>query len=170
MLLLVSRKDEPVGEEEKMTVHAKGLLHRAFSVFLFNPEGDMLLQQRARHKYHSPGLWSNACCGHPRPDEETRVGAERRLMEELGIQCELEYLGKFRYRAVMENGLIEHEVDHVFVGGYDGEITPNPDEVGAWRWMAIDRLRDDLDDRPSEYTAWFDIAVRQFGLLQNGTE
>lgn len=157
-VILVDENDKILGSLEKMEVHQKGILHRAFSVFIFNSAGDMLLQQRAREKYHSGELWTNACCSHPIPGEEVEDAASRRLQEELGFSTHLEKIFDFRYRAEFENGLTENEFDHVLVGNYDGTVNYNPDEVMNIRHMSLDRIADDLKLNPAHYTAWFRIA------------
>lgn len=162
-LILVNEQDEPIGTMEKMEAHRQGRLHRAFSVFLFDDEGNMLLQQRADEKYHSPGLWTNACCSHPMPSEDTLKAAERRLFEELGITTSVQPAFQFTYRADFENGLIEHEYDHVFFGIYTGLIEPNPAEVKAISYESMNTLRASLQNTPEQYTVWFKIA---FPLLE----
>jgi isopentenyl-diphosphate Delta-isomerase len=157
-VILVNEKDEQVGVLEKLQAHQKGLLHRAFSVFIFNSKGEMLLQQRAKNKYHSGGLWSNACCGHPYPDEEIVSAAARRLHEEMGFTTSLVRAFDFTYKISFENGLIENEFDHVFVGHYDGEIQANPDEVSDYSFKSMIDIRRDLLDTSMKYTAWFRIA------------
>lgn len=157
-VILVDETDTPVGSMEKMEAHQKALLHRAFSVFIFNSKGDMLLQQRAPGKYHSPGLWTNACCSHPRPGEDTRAAAIRRLHEELGFSTPLEKSFDFIYRTEFGNGLTEYEFDHVFVGYYDGAICPDAAEVGDYCFRSPDAIRADLDSFPDRFTAWFHLA------------
>ena len=154
-LVLVDELDRPIGQIEKMAAHAAGLLHRAFSVVVFNDDRQVLLQRRAEGKYHSPGLWSNTCCGHPRPNERTEDAARRRLQEEMGFACDLTRIGAFKYRAQFENGLTEHEIDHVFVGTFDGDVQPNPEEVGEFQWMHLYELDDRLANDGSHYTYWF---------------
>jgi isopentenyl-diphosphate delta-isomerase len=154
-VILVDEHDNPVGEAEKMEAHRKGLLHRAFSVFLFDAEGNILLQRRAMGKYHSPGLWSNVCCSHPAPGEDTLAAANRRLNEELGIKdCTLFHQFAFTYRAEFPDGLTEHEFDHVFTGNYDSDPIPNPNEVMDWKWMRIEELKTDVTVNPERYTYW----------------
>jgi isopentenyl-diphosphate delta-isomerase len=143
-VILVDENDVERGTAEKLRAHAEGALHRAFSVIVFNRRGELLLQCRAGGKYHSAGLWTNTCCGHPRPGEDTLVAARRRLGEEMGIDCDLQPLFGLRYRADFANGLAENEYDHVFVGRYDGEPRPDPGEVQAWRWAPLDSLRGEL--------------------------
>ncbi|MFZ5517418.1 MAG: isopentenyl-diphosphate Delta-isomerase [Candidatus Zhuqueibacterota bacterium] len=161
IVILVDSKDNEIGREEKMKAHENGVLHRAFSVFIFNRDGEMLLQQRAMNKYHSAGLWTNACCSHPRPGETIEEAAHRRLKEEMGFDCQLERKFHFIYRAEFDNGLIEHEFDHVLFGTYSGRIDFNPDEVANVRWISIEDLREELIKRPEYYTVWFKIAFEE---------
>ncbi|MBA4168640.1 MAG: isopentenyl-diphosphate Delta-isomerase [Chitinophagaceae bacterium] len=157
-LILVDEMDRPIGTMDKMEVHQKGLLHRAFSVFIFNSQGEMLLQQRADEKYHSPGLWTNACCSHPGPGEEVADAAARRLNEELGFETPLRELFSFTYRAQFDNGLIEHEYDHVFVGMYDGKINADRSEVKNHEYLSLQQISNGLIEEPEQYTFWFHIA------------
>lgn len=157
-VILVNDNDEPVGVMEKMEAHEKGLLHRAFSVFIFNRNGEMLLQQRAADKYHSPGLWTNACCSHPMPGEETIDAAHRRLLEEMGFDTALKSAFDFTYKTAFDNGLTEHELDHVFIGSYDGEIFPNDEEVKDFSFMKIETIRESIMRHEQIYTSWFKIA------------
>jgi len=154
-VLLVNEQDEILGTAEKLSVHQTGDLHRAFSVLIFNEQGDYLLQQRALEKYHSGGLWSNTCCGHPTQSEHTAAQAEQRLYEEMGFRAPLEPLLRFQYHAVLPNGLTEHELDHVFVGHYLGPIPFNPDEVCAVRWISPDVLAAEMTTAPDTFTVWF---------------
>ncbi len=154
-VILVDEHDREVGTAEKLDAHHTGRLHRAISVFVFDSEGRMLLQQRAHDKYHSGGLVTNTCCSHPRPGEDTEAAAHRRLEEEMGFDCPLERLFTFTYRADFENGLTEHELDHVFVGYYDGDPVPNPDEVASWEWKSVPDVAADIARRPEAYTFWF---------------
>jgi isopentenyl-diphosphate delta-isomerase len=158
-VILVNKNDEAVGVMEKMEVHQKALLHRAFSVFIFNSKNELLLQQRAIKKYHSGGLWTNACCSHPRPGEETESGATRRLFEELGFTTELSKIFHFTYKHSFENGLTEFEFDHVFVGHYDGEILPDKEEVSDYCFMSFDEIESSLRLHPQKFTPWFHIAL-----------
>ena len=158
-VILVDIDDNPVGTEEKLKAHEMALLHRAFSVFVFNSKGELMLQQRAMHKYHSPGLWTNTCCSHPRPEENTLDAAHRRLKEEMGFDCDLEWKFSFVYKASFDNGLTEHEFDHVFFGSFSGEPKINPDEVHAWKWIAMKDLIELMKANPAEYTVWFRIAM-----------
>lgn len=158
-VILVNENDEPQGLMEKMEAHEKALLHRAFSVFLFDSEGRMLIHQRAMEKYHSAGLWTNACCSHQRDGETDLEAATRRLKEEMGIQCDIKEMFSFIYKAEFDHGLTEHELDHVFIGTYEGEIHPDPAEVMDWKYITIDELLKDLDTHPESYTAWFKIVL-----------
>lgn len=158
-VILVDENDNPVGTSEKMEAHIKGLLHRAFSVFIFNKKGEMLLQQRALNKYHSGGLWTNACCSHPAPGESTAAAAVRRLQEEMGFDTPLEEAFQFMYKTGFDNGLTEHEFDHVFVGQYNGVINFNKEEVMDISYKNISEINDLLKLHPEKYTAWFHIAL-----------
>lgn len=160
-IILVNARDEQVGTAEKMDAHYKALLHRAFSVFVLNNKGEMLLQQRAMEKYHSPGLWTNTCCSHPRPGETTEAGAVRRLQEELGFTTTIRKAFEFIYKADFDNGLSENEFDHVFIGQYDGTIIPDPKEVMDYRYISLDEIEADMGKHPEKYTAWFKIAFKR---------
>lgn len=157
-VILVNELDNPVGAMGKMEAHRTPVLHRAFSVFIFNSKGEMLLQKRALHKYHSAGLWTNACCSHPRPGENTEVAALRRLGEEMGFSTKLEKIFDFVYQASFGNGLHEYEFDHVFTGEYDDMIDPDPDEVSDFCFMDLNTIEENLQYHPGNYTAWFAIA------------
>lgn len=172
-VILVNELDEPIGTMEKIEAHRKALLHRAFSVFIFNSKGEMLLQQRALNKYHSAGLWTNACCSHPAPGEATADAAHRRLQEELGFNTSLDKIFDFTYQTAFDNGLIEHEFDHVFAGMYEQRITPNPEEVKDICYKSLEDIRQSLQSHPQKYTSWFHIAfpkvkewAEQQGLVQ----
>lgn len=154
-VVLVDADDNVIGTMGKMQAHREGTLHRAVSVFIVNPEGEMLLQKRAQGKYHSPGLWTNACCTHPRESESYQQCAQRRVREELGLECELRSLFSFTYKGNVENGLIEHELDHVFFGTYDGPVTPNPEEIEDCTFVSLNVIRNRLKHRPEEFTIWF---------------
>ena len=162
-LLLVNELDEVVGYGEKLEVHQNGgKLHRAFSIFLFNARGEMLLQRRAPAKYHFAGLWSNACCGHPLRGQELHEAAFRRLGFEFGFETPLEHVGSFLYRAFdAKSGLIEHEFDHIFRGQWDGQPAPNPEEISDWKWMEVEVLREDVAQHPELYTPWFQIVLEE---------
>jgi isopentenyl-diphosphate Delta-isomerase len=157
-VILVDELDTEIGVMEKIEAHEKALLHRAFSVFIFNDKKEMLLQQRAFTKYHSAGLWSNACCSHPKPKEDVLAAANRRLKEELGIETTLTKIFNFTYKAEFDNGLTEHEFDHVFIGSYDGVITSNDDEVDDYAYVPLDALEKTMKQNPEAYTEWFKIA------------
>jgi isopentenyl-diphosphate delta-isomerase len=157
-VILVNEQDEQTGTIEKMEAHRKALLHRAFSVFIFNEKGEMLLQQRALGKYHSPGLWTNTCCSHPRPGEKVEVAASRRLKEEMGIDTSLEKIFDFIYRAEFENGLTEFEFDHVYTGVYSGVLIPDKQEVKDYCFRSMEDISQDLERWPNKYSAWFRIA------------
>ncbi|MFL6208287.1 MAG: isopentenyl-diphosphate Delta-isomerase [Pyrinomonadaceae bacterium] len=158
-VILVDENDRAVGVGEKLVTHRTGALHRAFSVFVFDRARRLLLQQRAATKYHSQGLWSNTCCGHPRPGEEITAAAHRRLREEMNIECELRAAFNFLYRAELAGQLIEHEYDHVFVGEYDRAPVPEPKEVADWKWLSMAELRQDLSRAPERYSYWLKAAI-----------
>ncbi len=158
-IILVNERDEQVGTGEKMKVHREGLMHRAFSVFIFDREGRMLLQQRAAEKYHGGLLWTNACCSHPYPDEDTRSAALRRLQEELGFTTELKKIFEFSYYAEVGDGLIEHEYDHVFAGEWAQEICPNKEEVRDFAYRSIPEIKVEMGLHPEQFTSWFRIAL-----------
>lgn len=157
-VILVNEKDEQTGIMEKMEAHQKALLHRAVSVFIFNDKGQMLLQQRAAKKYHSAGLWTNACCSHPRPGEDPHAAAKRRLNEEMGFETTLAKAFDFTYKTAFDNGLTEYEFDHVFTGVYNGAIHPNADEVQDYCFQSLLDIENALQSHPHKYTAWFAIA------------
>jgi len=166
-VILVDEHDQTIGLMEKMEAHRRGLLHRAVSVFVFDGSGRLLLQQRATHKYHSGGLWTNTCCSHPFPGEDTAVAAARRLEEEMGLSLPLDFAFSFRYRAVLDNGLTEHELDHVFIGYTDQSPDINPEEAAAYRWISSQALEKDLAINASSYTAWFKLIYRRAFELIN---
>ena len=161
-VILVDENDQEIGKMEKQEAHEKGLLHRAFSVFVFNENKELLLQQRALTKYHSAGLWTNTCCSHPRIGETIEQAAHRRLMEEMGFDCDLSTKTSFIYKAAFENGLTEHEFDHVLVGSFNGEINFNPTEVKNFKWINLEELQIDLLQNNQNYTAWFKIIFDNF--------
>ncbi|HPE43430.1 MAG TPA: isopentenyl-diphosphate Delta-isomerase [Bacteroidales bacterium] len=157
-VVLVNTKDEPQGLMEKMEAHEKGVLHRAFSIFIFNNKNELLLQQRALSKYHTPGLWTNTCCSHPRENESLEAATSRRLKEEMGMQCEINHAFSFIYKADVGQGLTEHEFDHVFIGHSDELPVINPGEVASWRYATMSEISADIANHPEKYTAWFRIA------------
>lgn len=160
-VLLVDENDQPIGRREKLAAHVSGELHRAFSVFLFDSSGRWLLQRRQLDKYHAGGMWSNTCCSHPAPGEHTGEAAVTRLAFEMGVDAAIEPAFVFTYRAEFDNGLVEHEVDHVFVGRFEGTPNPNPAEVCEWRWVDTDALFGELDAHPERFTPWFrEVAER----------
>ena len=161
-VILVNSNNEPIGLMPKMEAHEKALLHRAFSVFVINSNNEMMLQQRALQKYHSPGLWTNTCCSHQRDGEENIEAGLRRLQEEMGFETPLEYLFNFIYKAPFDNGLTEHELDHVMLGRYEGKPSINSEEVASWKWMDIDLIHADLINNPAVYTVWFAIIFDRF--------
>jgi isopentenyl-diphosphate delta-isomerase len=161
-VVLVNEQDEAIGVEDKTRAHLLGVLHRAFSVFVINATGQLLLQKRALTKYHSRGLWSNTCCSHPRPDESVEDASRRRLREEMGFDSELREVFHFIYRADLEDGFIENEYDHVLVGSFDGIPKPDPAEVAEWRWVNMAMLSADLKNHPESYTYWFRISFDRF--------
>ncbi|MHC5353599.1 isopentenyl-diphosphate Delta-isomerase [Myroides sp. LJL115] len=162
LVVLVNEQNEQIGLMEKIEAHEKALLHRAFSVFILNSKNEIMLQQRAAHKYHSPLLWANTCCSHQREAETNIQAGKRRLQEEMGFEVELKDLFSFIYKAPFDNGLTEHELDHVMVGYSDNEPTINPDEVAQWKWMSIEDIKQDMVDNPQIYTEWFKIIFFEF--------
>lgn len=162
LVVLVNENDVPIGLMPKLEAHEKAVLHRAFSVFVLNDKNELMLQQRAAHKYHSPLLWTNTCCSHQRENETNIEAGNRRLFEEMGFTTELKELFSFIYKAPFDNGLTEHELDHVMIGYYNGEPKINPEEVEAWKWLDIDEVRKDMEKNPENYTAWFKIIFDEF--------
>ncbi len=160
-VILVDAFDNEIGVMEKMEAHQKGLLHRAFSVFIFNSKNELLLQRRALSKYHSAGLWTNTCCSHPRPGEETLAAAKRRLMEEMGIEASLNLKTHFTYKTIFENDLIEHEFDYVFFGNTESNPIINLEEVDAYKWESVEKIRANMRKNPEEFTTWFKIALEK---------
>ncbi len=161
-VILVNEKDEQIGLMPKMEAHEKALLHRAFSVFVFNDSNELMLQQRAAHKYHSPLLWTNTCCSHQREGESNIEAGKRRLQEEMGFVVDLTESISFIYKAPFDNGLTEHEYDHVLLGHFNGEPVINTDEVASWKWMTIEAVRKDILNKPEIYTEWFKIIFDKF--------
>ena len=158
-VILVDANDQEIGIAEKLIAHREGALHRAFSIFVFRSDGQLLLQKRAQTKYHSGGLWSNTCCSHPRPQEALEEAAHRRLTEEMGFDCALKEIFSLTYKAQLENDLWEHEYDHVFVGQYDGEPTPHPEEIDDWKWIDLGGVRKDIHNNPDRYTYWLRVCI-----------
>ncbi len=161
-VVLVNENDEKVGLMPKQEAHEKGVLHRAFSVFIFNSKNELLLQQRALHKYHSPGLWTNTCCSHQRDGETTKDAGKRRLFEEMGFATELKETTSFIYKAPFDNGLTEHELDHILMGNFEEAPNINEDEVASWKWMDLEEVKKDIQANPDIYTAWFKIIFDKF--------
>ena len=156
-VVLVDRNDNQIGLMPKMEAHEKALLHRAFSVFIFNKKGELMLQQRAAHKYHSPMLWTNTCCSHQRNGESNLEAGVRRLEEEMGFKTDLKEVFSFIYKAPFDNGLTEHELDHVLIGYFDDEAVINKEEVEDYKWMFLEDVKHDIEKNPSLYTEWFKI-------------
>ncbi len=161
-VILVNERDEPIGLMPKMEAHEKALLHRAFSVFIFNDENELMIQQRALGKYHSPGLWANTCCSHQREGETNIAAGMRRLQEEMGFTTSLEDSISFIYKAPFDNGLTEHEFDHILIGRYNQQPQPNPEEVHDWKWMGLEEIKADMEAQPEKYTAWFKIIFDKY--------
>ncbi|WP_370392293.1 isopentenyl-diphosphate Delta-isomerase [uncultured Winogradskyella sp.] len=161
-VILVDENDNVLGLMPKMEAHEKALLHRAFSVFVFNSKNQLMLQQRALHKYHSPGLWTNTCCSHQRQGESNIEAGKRRLQEEMGFVTDLEETTSFIYKAPFDNGLTEHELDHILIGHFDGKPNLNEDEVADWKWMSLEEVKTDMAINPNLYTAWFKIIFEKF--------
>lgn len=161
-LILVNENDEEIGYGEKMPVHQNAQLHRAFSIFVMNSKNQLLLQRRALHKYHSGGLWANTCCSHPLKGEKEEETIHQRLQEEMGFDCELSPLFKFIYRAELDNGLTEYEYDHVYLGQFEGDPNPNPEEVCDYRWFDLEELKIDIVENQHNYTYWVKKAFDQF--------
>lgn len=161
-IILVDENDIQIGTGEKMAVHKAGKLHRAFSIMIFNSQGELMLQKRAKEKYHCGGLWTNACCSHPRPGEALAEATKRRLAEEMGMTCGLEEIFSFIYKSSFSNGLTEHEFDHVFVGQFDGEPKLNLSEAEAWRWISWEDLLNDIEANRNKYTTWFLKIIEQY--------
>ena len=161
-VILVNEMDEPIGLMPKLEAHEKAALHRAFSVFVLNDQNEILLQQRAHHKYHSPLLWTNTCCSHQRSGESNIEAGSRRLFEEMGFKTDLKDLFHFIYKAPFDNGLTEHELDHVMIGYFNENPTINPEEVEAWKWMKVEEIKTDMTLNPEIYTVWFKIIFDEF--------
>ena len=160
-VVLVNDLDEQIGVMEKLEAHQKGVLHRAFSVFLFNRKNELLLQQRASNKYHSANLWTNTCCSHPKPNESVEQAAKRRLIEEMGIEAASKKEFHITYKTVFDNGLIEHEFDHVLIGFFDGTPMPASSEVQNWKYISLDSLEQEMIQNPQNYTYWLKLILPQ---------
>ncbi len=161
-VILVNEKDEQIGLMPKMEAHEKAVLHRAFSVFVFNNKNELMLQQRAAPKYHSPLLWTNTCCSHQRNGETNIEAGKRRLQEEMGFVCEIEEVTSFIYKAPFDNGLTEHELDHILIGYYNENPVINTDEVESFKWMLLEDVKKDIEENPSIYTEWFKIIFKNY--------
>lgn len=161
-VILVDEDDNRIGTAEKLEAHKDGgKLHRCFSIFVFNDEGELLIQKRAENKYHCPGMWANTCCSHQEPGENTLDAAHRRLQEEMGFDCSLEEIFVFQYKAEFDNGLTEKEIDHVLLGRYNDDPDPNPEEVGDWKWIKPGELLIDIERNPEKYTKWLRISIEE---------
>jgi len=161
-VILVNKNDKKIGLMPKMEAHKKGALHRAFSVFIFNNKNELMIQKRNINKYHSPGLWTNTCCSHQKDGESNITAGKRRLLEEMGFCVELNEIGSFIYNVGVDNGLIEHELDYILVGKYNGNVKINSDEVDNWKWMSLDNIKDDIRTRSKNYTEWFKIIMDNY--------
>lgn len=161
-VILVNKEDQQIGLMPKLEAHEKAVLHRAFSVFVLNSKNEIMLQQRAQHKYHSPLLWTNTCCSHQREGETNIQAGTRRLFEEMGFKTDLKELFHFIYKAPFDNGLTEHELDHVMIGYYDKNPEINPEEAADWKWMNIEEVKSDMLLNPEIYTVWFKIIFDEF--------
>lgn len=167
-IALVDKDDKVVGYEEKHLVHSKGLLHRAFSIFIFNKQGEIMIQQRAEDKYHSPSLWTNTCCSHLPMNTQMDSFIHDRLMEEMGFDCELTFVTSFHYYVDFKDGMIENEIDHIYIGFYDEKPSPSADEVCNWKWEPVDWLLVDIERNPQNYTYWFkNILQNHFELMKS---
>ena len=164
-VILVDEDDNANGTMEKLEAHRKGVLHRAFSILLFNSKGELLLQKRSRLKYHSSGLWTNTCCSHPLPDEPMEQATHRKLKQEMGIDLQTEFAYKFIYHANLDKGLIEHECDHVYIGTFDGTPKINPEEVEDWKFVSVTNLKKDLQLNPTKYTFWLNLIIAHDSIM-----
>jgi isopentenyl-diphosphate delta-isomerase len=169
-VILVNERDKAIGTMDKMKAHELGVLHRAFSIFLFNDNGELLLQKRNDSKYHSGGLWTNTCCSHPKPSDILKEGALKRLNEEMGIAADIKFVFSFIYKAEFDNGLIENEFDHVFLGSFNGIPNINSDEVSDWKYMSLQSIKNEIELSPELFTEWFKIALPKLEiyLSENG--
>lgn len=164
-VILVNNKNEIIGTEEKLKAHKEGLLHRAFSIFIFNDKNELMLQRRALEKYHNGGIWTNTVCSHPQPEETYQQAVHRRLKEEMRFDCELKKKSCFIYKAKFDNGLTEHEYDCVFVGNYNNEPKLNPEEAMDWKWISLPNLKNEIKINPKNYTFWMKEILRK-GILE----
>lgn len=160
-VILVDEKDNQIGTGEKLDTHRQAKLHRAFSIFVFNSKGEMMLQLRAKTKYHGGGLWTNVCCGHPRPGEPVEQAAIRRLKEEMGFECQLTKIFDYIYKVPLDKDMNEHEFLHVFKGTFDGVPKLNPEEADDWKWISMNDLREDMKKNPQNYTPWFKLSMER---------
>jgi len=165
-VVLVDKNNRKIGIKEKIKAHKEGKLHRAFSIFIFNSKGELLIQQRAKTKYHSGGLWSNTVCSHPKPNETYQQAVHRRLKEEMGFDCKLKKLFCFIYNTGFVNGLIENEYDYIFIGKFDGKLKPNIKEIMNYKWISIKELKKDIKKNPNKYTIWLKIALKRIKSSQ----
>ena len=163
-VIIVDEKDNQIGIGEKLETHRLAKLHRAFSIFIFNSKGHMMLQKRAITKYHGGGLWTNACCGHPRPNEDLMAAMKRRLREEMGFECKLEKMFDYIYKVPLDKGMNEHEFLHVYKGVYDGVPKLTPEEADGWKWSSLQDLREDVKSDPEIYTPWFKLSIERINL------
>lgn len=171
-VILVNEKDQATGTKEKLKAHQEGLLHRAFSIFTFNNKGELLIQQRASHKYHSRNKWANTCCSPPVTNSDFNTEARKRLQEEMGFECELKEIFSFIYKAKLEE-LTEHELDHVFIGEYNNDPNPNPEEVQDFKWITLENLKEDMEKEPDKYAYWFKhiiLSPKHFNRLKQEQE
>lgn len=164
-IAIVNQNDEIIAYQDKLKVHEKGILHRAFSIFIFNEKNEILLQQRAFSKYHSPGLWTNSCCSHAIEGEEFSQTIHSRLIEEMGMDCDLHFKFSFHYHFKFENGLIENEIDHVYFGNCSVNPNPNSDEVNDYRWASISEIRHQIESNPENFTYWFKFIFERVAML-----
>ena len=165
LVILVDDKDQEIGQEDKKIAHQKGKKHRAFSIIIFNSKGEMLIQKRAANKYHSGGLWSNTCCSHPRPGFPTLDEAQLRLNEEMGFTCAIKEIFHFSYETRFNSNMFENEIDHVFLGKYNGEVKINLEETSEYKWMSLNKLKEDMTNNPEHYTFWFKLIINKYANL-----
>lgn len=164
-IALVNKDDEIIGFEDKLEVHKLGLLHRAFSILIYNDKNEILLQKRASTKYHSPGLWTNTCCSHLIENQDFETYMHDRLQDEMGFDCDLEFQFKFTYKKSFDNGLTEYETDHVYTGVWEGVPKTNPDEVDEYKWMSMEDIKKDIIKNPDSYTYWFKEIISRSNII-----